>query len=597
VIHFRKILLRNRKFYEKKKNIKAKEVNDTPEKQKTVAIENKKAEQEKCELEDFLSQCSNEELAPLVDILIAKSNNNLDIEEEYIKHTPDHKKYYKLIAKEIRLYGSNSLANFKRGGVGVAYDEVVYDVCKLLGVPCEVGKTIQNEQNLLDLGDLDDDYVASAIKAVTKRGLVAGALFGGVGLLKVVSDPAYSVTVSCVIHIAKLRKEKIQTTKNFSNNLVIDQGTKEHDLNKNILTIINSDNKKVLSFSEVTTPPTLIDWNDSEAELKDISSLNLLLQTAPSLAIKNEMKTKKIMEVVINGSLAKAKSGGGFRGFTQNANGQIQEHANLFDSSKLSTLISAGALFHVASVITAKKHLADISAKLTDIKASVKMIELFQATERKSKIIGAIEYFEQIAPSVLKGNYSQSILNQIEAKESELLSIQNHLIEDIKKLNLDRELTDQNKFGSAGLMKQIEEYQEKILTHHKQLLQCIRARGCGWQLLSAYPDFPDLVANRKDSLLKILEYLKEENLLDKSEKAIRYNIKKLDSLFNSSATLGKRKLELLHRNKSIVSDVNTESTDLKNTLLEKTSILSDMNNPVAKMIVKIENGKIVAVSN
>lgn len=565
----------------------------------TKAIEKEqKEEQPKDDLEIFLSKCSNEELSPLVDILTQKSNNALCKQSEYINYAPDHKKYFNLIAKEICLYGSNTIANIKRGGVGVPYNEVVYDVCELLGVPCVPDEIIQNEQNLLELGALDDHSVDKAIKAVLKRGVLNWALFGGIGVLKVVSDPAYSVTVPCVVHIANLRKQKFQSTKCISHNSVPQNSQmqiEEDNLNNCLLTITNSNNDKVLSLAEINATQDIAEWQSLDAEYKGISKLNPLLQVLPSLAIAGNVKTTKLMEVVIKGDLINA-IGGGFRATAKGADGKIIEQARLFDPTKLSSLVNAAALFQVASMIVAQKHLADISAKLTEIKASVKTIELFQANERKSKIIGAIEYFEQVAPSVLNGNHSQSFLNQIEAKENELLSIQNHLIEDIKQLNLDRDLANKDTFGSAGLMKEIEEYQEKILTHHKQLLQCIRARGCGWQLLSAFPEFPHLVINRKKSILKILDSLRKEELLEKSEQAIRYNIKKLDSIFNSSTTLGARKLELLQKNKYILSDVSSESLVLENTLLGKNSILSDIKNPEAKMIVKIENGEIVAVS-
>ena len=101
----------------------------------------------------------------------------------------------------------------------------------------------------------------------------------------------------------------------------------------------------------------------------------------------------------------------------------------------LEKIVNAGALFQVTSVIVAQKHLADISQKLTEIKKTVDDIHKHQKDKRETDITGAVDYFKQIAPSILAGELRDSYQHQFEKYEGELLSIRNHLLKDIKKLN------------------------------------------------------------------------------------------------------------------------------------------------------------------
>ena len=70
------------------------------------------------------------------------------------------------------------------------------------------------------------------------------------------------------------------------------------------------------------------------------------------------------MEVVVDGTLARAADGSGLLPFVRGPNGRIVEQARLFDAANLQRMVSAAALWQVASVIVAQKHLADISGRL-----------------------------------------------------------------------------------------------------------------------------------------------------------------------------------------------------------------------------------------
>ena len=77
---------------------------------------------------------TNEDLGVLHDIVMSKLSETLSIEDRYKRHYPNHKEYADLIAKEVRDFGGNSIANVFRGQ-GPPYVEIVCDVAKAVKAP------------------------------------------------------------------------------------------------------------------------------------------------------------------------------------------------------------------------------------------------------------------------------------------------------------------------------------------------------------------------------------------------------------------------------------------------------------------------------
>ena len=96
----------------------------------------------------LLSVCDNDDLEPLVEIIISATTNSLESCKTYKIHRPNHKKYLKEIGDEIRSYGGHSVRNAMRGE-GPPYAEIVDDVCDKLDVPCDKGKVHLNEERVL----------------------------------------------------------------------------------------------------------------------------------------------------------------------------------------------------------------------------------------------------------------------------------------------------------------------------------------------------------------------------------------------------------------------------------------------------------------
>ena len=84
---------------------------------------------------NFLSECTDQELEELFNILVYDPNDNTSwISEEHKRYGEKYSKYWKRIAEELQLQGGNTIINFFRFGDGVLYSEIVRDVADNLKV-------------------------------------------------------------------------------------------------------------------------------------------------------------------------------------------------------------------------------------------------------------------------------------------------------------------------------------------------------------------------------------------------------------------------------------------------------------------------------
>ena len=155
--------------------------------------------------------------------------------------------------------------------------------------------------------------------------------------------------------------------------------------------------------------------------------IGALMQSAPSVLVANAHQGRHLMEVAINGELVRAATGDGFRAFALDASRHIAEHATLFDIGNLTKLVDAAAVWQVASVVVAQKHLADISAKLSVIAECVGRLSTFLDSARRTRISGTYGYLCQVVQAIQQGELPPSIRNELESCEWDLSACQNHL--------------------------------------------------------------------------------------------------------------------------------------------------------------------------
>nr|WP_246337446.1 hypothetical protein [Azospirillum oleiclasticum] len=419
------------------------------------------------------------------------------------------------------------------------------------------------------------------------------------------TEPLFKATVPCVLHIAFLRKKHLDrlaaaadTTPATPTRPVRADGTATavaaaSDQSPGTALIIGaSAGKPVLSLTRVSEPSPRT-WHPIGESDDSIARLNPLLPAVPSLATALEMARTHYMEVMVDGSLVQA-NGGGFRGWVQGADGKIVEQARLFDASTLSNLVNATALFQIASVAVAQKHLADISRKLSAIKAAVDRIQRFQNNERRSVLTGAIRYFEQIAPSVLAGELSDGIRHQIERHEAQLLQVQEHLLEDIRHESHAIRMVKDSGLGSKGMQDAIRAHQDLLADLYGQLFLCIRARACGWQLLQVFPGEAGLKDSRRRSILEALGTLdRNGDLLRDTDRSMRDKVKTLSSFWNSAATLNQRKLDLLAWNGRLMAEVVACKEQIGEDIRAAEAMSAERLQPV-RLMLKLDGDRIAA---
>ena len=567
----------------------------------------------------LLSTCTKEDLDPLVNCITGKLSNFLEINEDYKRYSPDHTKYYQVIADEIRLFGGNSFRNLVRGGVGPCYDEVLLDVCKKLDVPCRDGETIRNESNLLTIffdrqwKALSDEerekFIAEARADAAKEAginakngiregggllmarLALGPIGWGVTVFSI-ADAAFSVTVPCVLHIAYLRKKYLEGASStpVQQTLFETVPSIRPLVRSDALVVETSEEAPVLSLAHISEPQ-VINWTLVNGD-GGISRLNPLLQSVPGLATAGEAATGKYMEVVINGPLLKAKNQDGYRLITR-INGKFS-HGTLLDPNRLSTIVNGSALLQLVSAAVAQKHLADISRRLSEIKVSVDKILSFQKNERCAVVKGAVRYFEQVGQAILSGELSESVRHQIEHHEAQLLQLQEHLMVDIRyESQAIQGVKDETMFGSKGMEDAIREHQKLLDDLYQQLLLSIRARVCGWQLLSAYPGEGYLKENRRQSIQAAVELLQGSDLLACTDASMRRKVKSISALWNRNITLNERKLSLLQWSDRLVAEVSQFKEQILRDLRFTEAVIAKQPQPIT-FLVKIENEQIVA---
>lgn len=273
-----------------------------------------------------------------------------------------------------------------------------------------------------------------------------------------------------------------------------------------------------------------------------ISRLSPLLQAAPSLLVAGETAGKRMMEVVIKGDLVRAADGNGLRAFTMGADG-FKQNARLFEVSNLQEVINAAAIWQIASVVVAQKHLADISEKLDEIKDGVQRISQFLDNQRKARIQSTYEYLAQAYHAIQAGELPSSVRNQLESCERDLLEIQNHLEMEFRQ-KVDKKIEKKEKFGTGDLTADVTAKIVGLNELAGDLALCIKTRIAGWHVLSQFPGEPHLKTARRANIQESIESFQS---LGPYCKAVKQEIAAVDSFWNRSSTLEGRRTTLLSK--------------------------------------------------
>jgi hypothetical protein len=319
-----------------------------------------------------------------------------------------------------------------------------------------------------------------------------------------------------------------------------------------------------------------------------ISRLSAGLQAAPSLLVEEGHRGKRLMEVVINGDLVRAKDGNGLRAWTVDANNKISEHAKLFEADKLQTLVNAAAVWQVASVVVAQKHLADISAKLDDIRKGVQDVSDFLNEERRAKVTGSYEYLAQAASTISKGELSPAIRTELESCDRELIQVQHHLQQELVR-RCEQPVEHKELIGTEDLHRDTVTKYEQLKDLAKDLRLTLKTRAVAWYVLSLYPGEPALKQARMERLLHTAEEV--EAHLRTIEASAERDCQNFSSLWNNGTTLSIRKTNVREAAQALSDDLITGAHEAKKDVQASDALLLTHDKPTYLMF-EVEDGRI-----
>lgn len=548
----------------------------------------------------------------------------------------------RLLIRELQHFGGNTVINLFRGN-GVSYSEIVDDVASHLKIKVAKNAPVKEKESLIidavfasSWNKMSDDdrrqllrdmgintsisldklsrmelpllqraaMVASGLAQIATGkalpliaglgiGRVLGVLTGPVGLALTglytaydISNPAFRITLPCVVQIAWIRLKNSRhhrlsesvssttiSTANYDNRWVF-----ENEKSQRVLTVSS------IALNKITHPDTLV-----RHDITEISLLGPLLQTLPSLATAAHIASHHYMEVIIDGALAKVKDSSGYRGFSLGEKG-IKAHAVLLNPDKLNQLVNAGILLNVASAILAQKHLADISNKLTQIIETIREISAFQNNARKSEIVGAIQYLQQITPVVIEGQSSPEIRQMLEAIEKDFSTLQDHLLTDIafagEKV---ASINDGSFFSSATITSKIQAQQKIIEERTMEWDLAMKVRGQALHLVSHSEGQTMLVERRQQAIEH--HYAQFDTVISKVEKQLQSRIDSISAVAEQANTTSANKVILrkwcnnrLMPQKVAIKEASQAFDQFQQNMLDKPLQTS-------RMLVEMKDGK------
>lgn len=566
----------------------------------------------------LLSLCTNEELAPLVKIITSKFGNFLTIDDKYKKFNPNHSEYHYAIGNAIRGFGGNILSNTAHNGEGPPYAEIVSDVCKKLGVPHDGNNITVDEDNIRKeyfkkiFKWRTNKYTFNISNDLTPDVTQDDFVFYCMDTIKsdpeiplTPLDPSFETTTPCVLHIAYLRHKILEEKRGVqmprSDTAEAESspasGSPVIAAQEGDLVVESEDGTPLLSLSLAPIPtPQGGDWHEIDHKNSmALTHLSLLMQAAPTVGMALNASTTQHMKIDTDGKKLKLMNaiGGGSRGITVDDKGKIIGQVRLSKDSTLTTIISATAIFNVATFLCAQKHLADIGQKLETLKDSVSKIAKFQQNERRAVLSGSLRYLEQIASSVMAGDLEDRFLTQLEYHEASLLKIQDHLMSDIRNLITGiARIEDTEWFGSSELPNKLHQRQEELFNLYQEIFFCLRARAFCWQLLCVFPVGETNKKRRKADILAALDELREDGpLLSEMDDAVRKKVREITSRVNSTATIQKRRLDVLNGEEALIRSISHARSETTRQLRAAAKMLTAIEGPVA-IELRIENGTV-----
>ncbi len=436
------------------------------------------------EIYDILDQATNDELAPVVKILVDSPFSYLRYARTYQRYNPDHSIYRDHIADEIcRLglfltAGSMAVAGTMTGS-RPDYNGLLTTVCKKIGIPTaglawhQIETIFINMFVRLHLLTVEPEERPELIAAAAAA--VGGKVSG------VFSSDAWQPLAATLLHIAYLRRVMAECGRLagvLAGNRAIVQ-TQQGEPNNSVI-VIGDDGVPALSLAAI--PHEVADsWTFMKPDSRTLSKLTPFMESLqPVFSAQQFLSVNNTYSSRL--PLSYSDKIGGFAGVAKG-------HQGMMPLRQVTAIgLSGPAVFLTATAaIAQQQQMERIEKALDDIKAILADVSRFQQVERHSALTGSIRYFRQVARAVLSGELAPEVLHTIEQHEAELVKIYEHLVNDLRVATEALRAIRKETFGSAKYVKALQNAQAVAAGLYDDILLCLRARACGFQLMSAYP--------------------------------------------------------------------------------------------------------------
>lgn len=320
-----------------------------------------------------------------------------------------------------------------------------------------------------------------------------------------------------------------------------------------------------------------------------VDRIRPLLQAVPSLLVAQEAAGRQLMEVVVDGTLVAAADGNGLRAFAMGPKG-IAEHARLFDAANLQHMINATALWQVASVLVAQKHLADIASKLESIQKGIAGISRFLDNQRKARITGTYKYLLQIHAALQGGGLPESARIELESCERDLIEIQDHLMVEYRQKA--REAVKAARWGTKKTCQRVESKLTELDRLARDIAVCIETRIAAWVILSLYPGGSQQKSARRDSIEASISAFEALGPFCRGE--LEPEIASINSIWNRARTRESRRALLGTQCTATVHQLSALSARTLEQIRHSDQVMARASTPT-RLLMRVEDGVIVGV--
>lgn len=333
---------------------------------------------------------------------------------------------------------------------------------------------------------------------------------------------------------------------------------------------------------------------------KAVGRLNALLQAAPTTALAAQGVPENVFEVAINGPLLNAKDAAGnaiegtYRAMKNGGSGGIKEHGLLIKPENLSNAMNAAAVWQVASVVVAQKHLADISEKLDGIVTTIHRVEGKLDAQRRGALMGAMDTLKEVSVPILQGEHTAHNRQTLEDQYQKMMDKKHEIHQLLRdRINALPDLQDTQTFGASEFPDKIREEIGEIGTLFQQALLCSRVRFQAWSLLTVLQGEPLLKKERYRTIQQDFDQaFSPDGLRSVFEQNVTDLILRVDSKMVFKSTLPNHRTELTKELRSTLSALDQDIRGERSIIAHGEALLSDATQPT-RVLVKTKGNQVI----